>query len=202
MANKSLVSLSDILNHPKTATTVTTNVGMSDRDEQSSMAKSKMVQPGGERSVEELFDELKLDCDEHLRQLDRLERERKQVELVQRRIVEQIKSDWLATAAKKPATTSVSGRRRARQSKLMQAMGGSPSARRLQSRVKRRDDPNLSVVVFQLRLALGLAYLRLSRRFEFALRIGELAHFFSNSRLIERRARVSLRVVSFRQRSR
>lgn len=51
-----------------------------------------------QQTVEKLFDDLKLDCDvEHLRQLDRLERARMELELVQSRIVDEIKSSWISS---------------------------------------------------------------------------------------------------------
>lgn len=45
-------------------------------------------------TVQELFEELQLDCDEHLKHLDKLERDRKTVGIVQKRILDEICLNW------------------------------------------------------------------------------------------------------------
>ena len=99
---KRFVSLSDILNNQKTPAASLPVTDKSNKHE--IMQKIELARPGGGGvssqsfsdllTVQELFKELELDCDEQIKQLDEIELKRKSVFMKQKHILDEIKLKW------------------------------------------------------------------------------------------------------------
>lgn len=100
---KKFVSLSDILNRPVPTlpTSQTTSVLSPLIEIKNEIINDKLSKTGASAkdllTVQELFKELELDCDEQIKRLDEKERTQKEINIKQTRILNEIKQKWFLT---------------------------------------------------------------------------------------------------------
>lgn len=130
-------------------------------------------------TIQELFDELKLDCDESLRKLDHLEHRRKEAETTQRRILDQI--HWQAELKR-----TIKNRRR-NLSFLRSKMKKKAMLRVCKKKLSLRRTMILSnrLIPFKLFLKKQLIDFQISRNFGFSLDLIDLSFYFSNFHMVE-----------------
>lgn len=129
-------------------------------------------------TIQELFDELKLDCDESLRKLDHLEHQRKEAETTQRRILDQIQ--WQVELKKTIKN------RRCDESFLRSKMKKNAILRVCNKKLsKRRKVQSNRLLRFKLFLKKQLVNFQICRNFGFSLNLIDLSSYFSNFHMVK-----------------